>query len=67
MPYRIAGIDVHKRILAVVVSDVEIVDQGAAFYDLRHRELQIKRLKSKAEARIPSHPNTGGGLTIDSF
>ena len=24
MPYRIAGIDVHKRILAVVVSDVEI-------------------------------------------
>jgi transposase len=24
MPYRIAGIDVHKRVLAVVVSDVEI-------------------------------------------
>ena len=24
MPYRIAGIDVHKRILAVVVSDVEV-------------------------------------------
>ena len=24
MPYRIAGIDVHKRMLAVVVSDVEI-------------------------------------------
>src|SRR5258707_5073124 len=24
MPYRIAGIDVHKKILAVVVSDVEI-------------------------------------------
>src|SRR6516165_1922441 len=24
MPYRIAGVDVHKRMLAVVVSDVEI-------------------------------------------
>lgn len=24
MPYRIAGIDVHKKILAVVVSDVEV-------------------------------------------
>jgi len=24
MPYRIAGIDVHKKMLAVVVTDVEI-------------------------------------------
>ena len=24
MPYRIAGIDVHKKMLAVVVADVEI-------------------------------------------
>ena len=24
MPYRITGIDVHKKVLAVVVSDVEI-------------------------------------------
>jgi hypothetical protein len=24
MPYKIAGIDVHKRMLAVVVSDVEV-------------------------------------------
>src|SRR5438874_11554989 len=24
MPYRIAGVDVHKRMLAVVVSDVEV-------------------------------------------
>jgi hypothetical protein len=24
MPYRIAGIDVHKKMLAVVVSDIEI-------------------------------------------
>jgi transposase len=26
MPYRIAGIDVHKRMLAVVVADVEVED-----------------------------------------
>jgi hypothetical protein len=25
------------------------VDQGAAFYEHRHRDLQIKRLKAKAE------------------
>ena len=24
MPYRIAGIDVHKKVLAVVVSDIEV-------------------------------------------
>jgi len=28
---------------------MQYVDQGAAFYELRHRELQIKRLKAKAE------------------
>jgi len=28
---------------------MKYVDQGAALYELRHRELQIKRLKSKAE------------------
>ncbi len=27
MPYRIAGVDVHKRMLAVVVSDVEVADE----------------------------------------
>jgi hypothetical protein len=27
MPYRIAGIDVHKKMLAVVVSDVEVADE----------------------------------------
>ena len=27
---------------------MKYVDQGAAFYELRHRELQIKRLKSNA-------------------
>ena len=28
---------------------IKYVDQGAAFYELLHRELQIKRLKAKAE------------------
>src|SRR5438552_343732 len=28
---------------------MKYMDQGAAFYELRHRELQIKRLKAKAE------------------
>ena len=32
MPYRIAGIDVHKKMLAVVVSDVEI-DGGSSSSD----------------------------------
>ena len=27
MPYRIAGIDVHKKTLAVVVADVEVDEQ----------------------------------------
>src|SRR5207247_8776779 len=28
---------------------VKYVDQGAAFYELRHREVKIQRLKAKAE------------------
>ena len=35
MPYRIAGIDVHKRMLAVVVSDVEVADE----YQFERRQL----------------------------
>jgi hypothetical protein len=27
MPYRVAGIDVHKKKLAVVVADVEVEDE----------------------------------------
>src|SRR5215831_19114224 len=34
MPYRIAGIDVHKRMLAVVVSDVEV--DGEYQFEQRH-------------------------------
>jgi transposase len=35
MPYRIAAIDVHKRMLAVVVSDVEVADE----YQFERRQL----------------------------
>jgi hypothetical protein len=44
MPYRIAGIDVHKKMLAVVVADVEVDD-----------EYRFERLKvgtSPAELRV---------------
>jgi transposase len=34
MPYRIAGIDVHKRMLAVVISDVEVADE----YEFERRQ-----------------------------
>jgi hypothetical protein len=28
MPYRIAGIDVHKKMLAVVIADVDVAGTG---------------------------------------
>ena len=34
MPYRIAAVDVHKKMLAVVVTDVE----GASEYQFGHRK-----------------------------
>jgi hypothetical protein len=37
MPYRIAGIDVHKKMLAVVVADVEI--DGDFHFD-RHKSAE---------------------------
>jgi hypothetical protein len=30
MPYRIAGIDVHKKMLAVVVADVELDEESGS-------------------------------------
>ena len=35
MPYRIAGIDVHKRMLAVVITDVEVDGE----YEFERRQL----------------------------
>ena len=37
------------RMLRYGMKYVDHVDQEAGFYELRHRELQIKHLKSKAE------------------
>ena len=39
MPYRIAGIDVHKKMLAVVVSDVEIESEFQFEYDTIRNEV----------------------------
>lgn len=47
MPYRIAGIDVHKRMLAVVVSDVEIVGEYA--FERRRFGSNPAQLRSLAE------------------
>jgi hypothetical protein len=43
MPYRIAGIDVHKKMLAVVVADVEV--------DGEYRFERLKVGTSPAELR----------------
>ena len=50
MPYRIAGIDVHKKRLAIVVADVE-VDEEYQFEDRKST-----RLNSSHEfvSRMPS-------------
>jgi transposase len=47
MPYRIAGIDVHKRMLAVVVSDVEI--DGEYRFERRQFGSNPAQLRSLAD------------------
>ena len=46
MPYRIAGIDVHKKMLAVVESDVEI--EGEYKFDRRMFGSNPEQLRSLA-------------------
>ncbi len=46
MSYRIAGIDVHKKMLAVVVTDVEV-------------EGEYKYVPSVHRARTPAHSVSG--------
>ena len=46
MPYRIAGIDVHKRMLAVVVSDVEV--DGEYMFERRRFASNPEQLRSLA-------------------
>jgi hypothetical protein len=47
MPYKIAGIDVHKRMLAVVVSEVEI--DGEYEFERRQFGSNPAQLRSLAE------------------
>jgi len=47
MPYRIAGIDVHKKMLAVVVSDVEV--DGEYQFERRLFGRNPEQLRSLAE------------------
>jgi len=44
MPYRIAGIDVHKKKLAVVVADVEVEEEyqfERRWYESNPQQLQL--------------------------
>src|SRR5262249_36272978 len=50
MPYRIAGIDVHKKVLAVVVSDVEV--DGEYQFERRRCSSSPDHLRLLAEWRI---------------
>ena len=42
MPYKIAGIDVHKKMLAVVVSDVEV--EGEYQFERRRVKTSPERI-----------------------
>ena len=46
MPYRITGIDVHKKMLAVVVSDVEV--EGEYHFERRRFGSNPEQLRSPA-------------------
>src|SRR6516225_6175913 len=47
MPYRIAGIDVHKKMLAVVVADVHV--EGEYEFERRHFTSTPEQLELLAE------------------
>ena len=47
MPYRIAGIDVHKRMLAVVVADVAV--EGEYQFERRRVGTSPDQLRALAE------------------
>jgi transposase len=53
MAYRIAGIDVHKRMLAVVVADVEVVGEFA--FDRRQFGSTPAQLRALAEWLVEQH------------
>src|ERR1700732_587860 len=53
MSYRIAGIDVHKKMLAVVVSDVEI--DGEYQFERRKFSSNPEQLAARARGRRSRH------------
>src|SRR5438876_9949479 len=66
MPYRIAGIDVHKKILAVVVSDVEIESEyqfeGRMFGSNPEQLRSLAAWLARARGRRSSHGIDGSIL-----
>ncbi len=56
MPYKIAGIDVHKRMLAVVVSDVEV--EGEYHFERRQFASNPSQLRSLGDSE-PRSPLRG--------
>jgi len=63
MAYRIAGIDVHKKILAVVVSDVEIDSEfqfeRRMFWPIRTYAPRRNSCVMRSERAATSSPCTG--------
>ena len=58
MPYRIAGIDVHKKKLAVVVADVEVEDEYQ--FERRWYGSNPEQLQLLAEWLYPAAGGGGG-------
>ncbi len=57
MPYRIAGIDVHKKVLAVVVSDVEV--DGEHRFERRMFGSNPEQLRSLAAWLLEQYARSG--------
>jgi len=49
MPYRMAGIDVHKKMLAVVVADVEVEDEDEYQFERRWYGSNLEQLRVLSE------------------
>jgi hypothetical protein len=63
MPYRIAGIDVHKKMLAVVVADVEV--DGDFHFERQKVGTTLADLRRLADCpRAASRPASGRSLHV---
>ena len=71
MSYKIAGIDVHKKMLAVVVSDVEIESEYQ--FERRMFSSNPEQLRSllgighKAQSQFPGHQPLHQAFGIDEI